>query len=239
MANTPLTHFYGVCERTSDSFWAEPLNTLTSLGFLVSAVLIYNIYRNAPNLHHQSMRDCRLWDINLLKLLIFAIGLSSFMFHTMPSTTTELIDVISVVLFVNIYFIAALFRIAKCHWFQALISYIAFLGFTHMVVSRFPQAFNDSIGYLTTMASLTMFALYLNLTRRYAARSFLLAALFGVAALFFRSIDNAVCETIPFGTHFLWHFFNMMLVFVLMRQMIRTADKKARQRVHSHDHYSI
>lgn len=239
MANTPLLHFYGVCERTHDGFWGEPLNALTSLAFFISGVMVLRYYRSRRDLNHPGLTSLRKWDIQALIALIFVISASSFIFHTLPSQYTEMADVASVVLFINLYFITALFWVARCHWFQAIVGYIAFLGFSHIVVSRFPQAMNDSIGYLTTMASLVMIALYLNLKRRAEARSFMLAALLGVVALFFRSIDNAVCAEIPIGSHFLWHGINAVLVFVLMRQIILAANRQARMQINSHDHYVI
>lgn len=33
-------------------------------------------------------------------------------------------------------------------------------------------------------------------------------------SLFFRTIDMAVCESIPIGTHFLWHLLNGVLVYL-------------------------
>jgi hypothetical protein len=36
-------------------------------------------------------------------------------------------------------------------------------------------------------------------------------------SLFFRSIDNAICESVPLGTHFLWHLLNGLVLYLLLR----------------------
>jgi threonine/homoserine/homoserine lactone efflux protein len=57
---------------------------------------------------------------------------------------------------------------------------------------------------------------------------FLIASLVGVVSLFMRSIDNAVCNVFPLGTHFMWHGFNSLLIYILMRQLIRNVNRRER-----------
>lgn len=218
-----IVHYYGLCERTEPGFWGEPFNAFTSLGFLIVAAELFRYYKN-----HSDIRGRWVWDLHILSVLIVAIGIGSFLFHTMPSYQTELMDILPIIAFINIYFFSALFRVTETTRFEAAVAYIAFAGFTHICVSQFPRAMNDSIGYLSTMTALIMIALYLNMKRRPAARAFLVAAITGVVSLFFRSIDNAVCDIIPIGTHFLWHLFNALLVYMLMRQLIRNVNRAAR-----------
>ncbi len=218
-----LQHKFGVCERTSDSFFAEPLNALTSLLFLVTAVAIYRFYRD-----HSDVRGKWIWDVHALTFLTACICVGSFSFHTMPSPVTELIDIVPIVMFIVIYFISAIFRVARASLFEGIISFIAFAGFTHILVAQFPDALNDSIGYFSSMTALIVIALYLNMKRRAAARAFLVAAITGVISLFFRSVDNAICDEIPIGTHFLWHALNALLIYMLMIQLIRNVDRRAR-----------
>jgi hypothetical protein len=221
----PLSqHYYGLCERNgSEAFWAEPLNALTSIGFLIAAAMLYRYYRGREELHG-------IWRIDIVVLigLIVAIGFASFNFHTQPSGISETIDITVIIVFIILYFWSAMFRIAQCNWFQAIVAFIAYLGFTHMSVTLFPNALNDSIGYLSSMGALMFIALYLNLKHRYSARALLTAALVGVVSLFFRSVDNAVCEVFPVGTHFLWHSLNAVLLYMLMKQLIRNIDRDAR-----------
>ena len=61
----------------------------------------------------------------------------------------------------------------------------------------------------------------------------LAAAIFALS-LTFRSIDHAVCEAVPVGTHFVWHTLNAVVLFILMRAAIvdgarlRTAEAAVR-----------
>lgn len=52
-------------------------------------------------------------------------------------------------------------------------------------------------------------------------RSILLkaAGIFAIALLF-RTIDLMLCDYIPIGTHFLWHLFNGLLVYLVFRALI-------------------
>jgi len=53
----------------------------------------------------------------------------------------------------------------------------------------------------------------------FLARAFLAGAL--AVSLFFRTIDNAVCDMLPIGTHFLWHLTNGAVLYLAARALIR------------------
>jgi Ceramidase len=223
MSQALLVHSFGVCERHSEGWFAEPLNLLTNAGFIGVAIALFCYYHR-----HSDLKGLKIYDIHALTFLIFCIGVSSSIFHMFPTPTTELIDMVSIILFINLFFLSTMVRIIKCKWMETLVCFVAFGGFTNILVTHFPNALNDSIAYLSTMTTLIVIALYLNLKRRATARMFLVAALIGVVSLFFRSIDKAVCEQIPFGTHFLWHSFNALLIYILMIQLIRNVNRRAR-----------
>jgi hypothetical protein len=46
------------------------------------------------------------------------------------------------------------------------------------------------------------------------------AGLFAVS-LFFRIIDNEICPIFTYGTHFLWHILNGVVVFLAIRAFVR------------------
>ncbi|MCI5049979.1 MAG: ceramidase [Rickettsiales bacterium] len=226
-----LQHVYGVCERTTPYWYGEPLNTLSNLLFMLVAVIIYKHYHKHPDL-----KDRKILDIHAMTFLIFAIGIFSSIFHMNPNPLTELMDIVPIVLFINIFFFSITVRIGKTNAFQTVVCYVAFLGFTHILISQFPNAMNDSISYLSSMTALVAIAIYLHMKRRPSSHQFLLGALVGIISLFFRAIDNAVCEQIPFGTHFMWHSMNALLLYILMKQVIRNVNREARlQRMGIHD----
>ena len=81
---------YYYCERTTDSFLSEPLNSLTNMAFLLAALLIYKKFRNHIY-------------VNIFSLSIFCIGIGSLLFHSIPSKITGLIDILFILLFIIIY----------------------------------------------------------------------------------------------------------------------------------------
>ncbi|MES2984908.1 MAG: ceramidase domain-containing protein [Pseudomonadota bacterium] len=223
MVTAPLTHWYGVCERAGLGAAAEPMNVLSSFMFMIVAVSIYRYYHRNEDLKGKWMVD-----VHALTFLTFIIGVNSLVFHAFPSPTTELIDTMSIVLFIIIYFWCVLFRIGRCTIFQAGICFIAFVGFSHILVHQFPRALNDSIGYLSSMIALIVIAVHLHLKARPSSSHFLLASIIGVVSLFCRAIDREVCDMFPIGTHFLWHTLNATLLYILLKQLVRNVNRVAR-----------
>lgn len=223
MKSTPLTHWYGVCERIGLGPMAEPLNVLSSLAFMFVAVSIYRHYKL-----HEDVKGKWIWDVRVLTFLTFIIGVNSLVFHAYPTPTTELADTITIVMFIIIYFWCVLFRIGRTTVFQAAICFTAFVGFSHILVHQFPRALNDSIGYLSSMIALIMIAVYLYLKARPSAVHFMLAAIVGVVSLFCRAIDREICSMMPTGTHFLWHTLNATLIYILLKQLVRNVNRVAR-----------
>jgi hypothetical protein len=223
MDSTPISHWYGVCERASHGLFAEPLNVISSFMFIIVAISIFRYYRR-----HADLEKRWIWDIHVLTVLTFVIGMNSIIFHTFPTPTTELMDTIPIVMFIILYFWSVLFRIGRCTLFQAAICFVAFVGFSHMLVSQFPRAMNDSIGYLSSMVALIAIAVHLHLRARPSSQYFMLAAIIGVVSLFCRAIDHEVCSEFPFGTHFFWHCCNATLLYILLKQIIRNVNRDAR-----------
>lgn len=231
---TPLTHWYGICERSAPGMLAEPLNVLSSLAFMAVAISIYRFYHR-----HEDLDRRWIWDVHALTFLTFIIGVNSVVFHAFPSPTTELLDTLSIVLFIVIYFWSVLFRIGRCNFFQASICFVAFVGGSHMLVTQFPHAINDSIGYLSSMMALIVIAIHLYLKARPSSSHFMMAAIVGVCSLFCRAIDHATCADFPFGTHFLWHTLNATLLYILLRQLVRNVNREARLRRSAGDSSAI
>ena len=223
ITDTPLVHKYGVCERTEPGIWAEPLNVSSSFSFFIAAIMLLRFYLN-----NKEITSKWILDIHILTGTLILIGAASVVFHMAPSYYTELADIIFIVLFINVYFFSVMVRIAGVQGASLFVVYMAFLGSTHILVDQFPNAMNDSIGYLSTMFTLIFIAFYLNIRRRPAARAFLIAAMIGVLSLFFRVIDNEICGSFKYGTHFIWHILNAVLIYILLKQLIRSVNRRAR-----------
>jgi len=218
-----VAHWYGVCERNGLGILAEPLNVLSSFAFIFVAITIFRYYRR-----HEDLDRKWVWDIHVLTGLTFIIGVNSIIFHSFPSPTTELLDTIPIVLFILLYFWSVLFRIGRCTWFQAGVCFVAFVGFSHILVAQFPHTLNDSIGYLSSMIALIVIAVHLHLKARPSSQHFMLASIVGVCSLFCRAIDREVCSQFPIGSHFVWHTLNATLLYLLLKQIIRNVNRDAR-----------
>lgn len=221
--NAPLSHWYGICERHGLGWLGEPLNVLSSFAFMAVAISIYRYYKREEDLARKWI-----WDIHALTFITFIIGFNSVVFHAFPNPTTELMDTLAIVFFIIIYFWSVLFRIGRCNMFQASICFIAFVGFSHILVHQFPKALNDSIGYLSSMIALIMIAVHLHLKARPSSQYFMLAAIIGVCSLFCRAIDKEICPMLPIGTHFIWHSLNATLLYILLKQLVRNVNREAR-----------
>lgn len=221
--NAPLSHWYGICERHSLGWMGEPLNVLSSIAFMIVAVAIYRYYKREEDIQRRWI-----WDIHALTFITFIIGVNSVVFHAFPNPTTELLDTLAIVFFIIIYFWSVLFRIGRCNLFQASVCFVAFVGGSHILVHQFPNALNDSIGYLSSMIALIIIAVHLHLKARPSSQYFMLAAITGICSLFCRAIDKEICPMLPIGTHFVWHVLNATLLYILLKQLVRNVNREAR-----------
>src|SRR5262245_19694172 len=108
MWSTPVDLY---CERGPPSFWAEPLNALSNIAFLVAAYVAYDLWRQDGK-----------GDPAILALIVVvvAVGLGSFAFHTLATQGAMLLDVTPIGFFIYGYFLLALRRFLVLSWPLAL-----------------------------------------------------------------------------------------------------------------------
>ena len=82
------------CERTSPDFWAEPVNAVTNLAFVLAAWMVWRLARRE-----------RALDTGMIALigLIVAISLGSFLFHTLASELSRWLDILPIFIFQLLY----------------------------------------------------------------------------------------------------------------------------------------
>lgn len=213
---------YGYCERLSDAFWAEPLNALTNGAFILAAFAGLVLFLR------EGRRD---WPAELLIGLVFAIGVGSFLFHTMPQRWTLLADVVPIQLFAFFYFGLALRRFLKLSLAASVIGTLAFLGaslvLSDALAPLLPPAARGSAGYASFVLALFGIAAALWWRNRAVAVLIGAAGLVFAVSLTLRSLDGALCQTVPFGTHFLWHLMNALVLFLLLRAAISGKDSRS------------
>ncbi len=200
------------CERIGPAFWAEPVNALTNIAFLIAALAACARYRRA-----------RLIDVWLLSLIVIValIAFGSFAFHTIATRGAVLLDTIPIALFVYGYLALTLRRFVGVPAIATAVILIAFIALSQGMSSFVPRGtLNGSLDYAPPLVALYIVGV---LARPEARRGILLAAVVFTLSLALRTIDIAVCSSFPLGTHFAWHLINALVLYVLLITAIDTA----------------
>jgi len=229
------------CERGGDpAFWAEPLNAITNGAFLIAAVAA------AVEL---SRRRGDGWRIGpwLLTLLVFVIGVGSFLFHTYATRWAAIADVAPIGIFMLGYMGYALAVLLRLHWSLVVIGVLGFVaalygageiqcqrtGLLSITAAARGPCLNGSPGYLPALGAMILIGAAL-LAMRHKAGPYVLAA-GGVflVSLTLRTVDWEICELTRFagrtlGTHFLWHVFNATTLYLLLLAAIRHGVSRPR-----------
>lgn len=201
------------CERLGPGLTAEPLNALSNLAFLLAAAgLLLRPRDRAPSY------------ARALAWLIVLIGLCSLSFHLYANTGTELLDVLSIALYVH-FFVACWFRhFLNWRWVFAVLPMLLFLLLNQALALRLPPtALNGSAGYLAPLAALLLMALTLRALRRPAWKPLAAAAAVFTLSLTLRTMDMAWCPILPIGTHWLWHGLNAITLTLVTLSLDRRA----------------
>jgi hypothetical protein len=202
------------CERLAPGLLGEPLNALTNLLFVLAAILLARDLARSS----QTRRDD--W---LLAGLVAAVGLGSLVFHMAATRATSVLDKVFIALFILVFFQRWLTRVAGLGLGSSLAGAAVFvaasLGIGKVVP---PDTWNGSVLYLPALLGLAGVAAWTRRIGQRGAAHFALALGVFVLAVTFRSIDLAVCDRFPWGTHFLWHSLNALVLFLCCRGLRRS-----------------
>lgn len=203
------------CERTDFAFWSEPLNAVTNLSFILAALFCWNL----------AVRRDRMESLTVALLLILtAVGVGSFLFHTVAARWAGAADTAPILAFILVYIYAATRRYFGAPvWmsFAVPVLFVPFaIGFAAAWDSVLPSI-NGSEGYMPVLVILLIYAVALARLGHPAAAGMLAGAAVFSASLTFRSLDGAVCGALPIGTHFLWHVLNGVLLGAVLATFIR------------------
>lgn len=201
------------CERLGPGLWAEPLNALTNLAFIVAGIVLVAALRRAePGVR----RDPAMLG---LVVLLFVIGIGSGLFHSFAAAWAALADVIPVALFILLYMYLALRRLVALPLWGCWIGVAIVLLLTVVM----PLAFGFSVStYGVALLAMLAVGGFLHFGRRHpAGPRILVAAGIFTLSLAFRMADLPLCAALPSGTHFLWHVLNAVVLYSLTRTMMR------------------
>jgi hypothetical protein len=198
------------CERVGPGLWAEPLNAVTNAAFFLAAWAAWSLARRA---HALSIGT---W---VLVALIVTVGIGSSLFHTFATAWARVLDAVPILLFQLSYLWLYGRRIIKL----GAVSTAGLLAVFVMAAyagRQFPHTLNGSLIYAPAVLAILGLGVYHYRTQTAARRSLLAAAAVFVVAVFFRTVDGAVCATFPLGTHFLWHLLIPVALYFFMRSLL-------------------
>jgi hypothetical protein len=211
------------CERLTSAFWAEPLNALSNLSFVLAALWALQSYRKGDR------RDPVFLGLTALAALV---GVGSFLFHTFANLWSSFADVIPIWTFVALYVLIAVIRLtgrAPARVLGVALGVGAgVMGVLWITLSggatdtgTMPDPLNGSGRYAPAVIALFVFA-GMTWRRGHVIAPWVVAsALTFAVSLVFRTVDLSWCEATGIGTHFLWHLLNGVMVALLLQAMLR------------------
>ena len=199
------------CERTDPTFWAEPINAISNLAFLIAALFAYRLY---------SKSNIKAPAILVAIIMVAIVGTGSFIFHTFATVWAEWVDVIPIL--VSILFMV--FLIMR-NVFTLSILLSSLIAVVVMLLSFFakdiiPLDINGSQDYLPILSTLILITIASRFYAPLFYRDILIASLVLALSVTIRSLDMIVCDTLPIGIHYLWHTLNGIMYFYLLKGLI-------------------
>ncbi|MEM9577450.1 MAG: ceramidase domain-containing protein [Pseudomonadota bacterium] len=189
------------CERMGPEYWAEPINAVTNAAFLIAALVMWR-------------RTKGIMVGRVLCLILAAIGLGSFLFHTHAQPWAGLADVVPIALFILVYLFAVNRAAFGFGVLPALGLTALFFPYAGMMVPTFSlvPGLGGSAAYAPVALLIFLYAAFLRSKLPEFARGLAFGAAILVVSLTFRTLDLPLCDTLPLGTHFMWHLLNALML---------------------------
>lgn len=203
---------HATCERLGAGPWAEPVNALTNLAFVLAALLLWR--RTAGD----GLARGLCW-------VLLLIGAGSALFHTVATPWAALLDVLPIAGFVLLYAFAAHRRFwgqgrgASLLFAALTIPWVALLA---PLAARVPGLEVSAI-YWPIPALILLHAFLLRERRPEVAPGLALGGLVLCVSLVLRSLDGALCATFPLGTHWAWHLLNALMLGSMVATLLRAS----------------
>lgn len=187
------------CERLGPGLFAEPANAMTNVGFIVVGLWLLPQSKGVER---------------VLVVLLLLIGLGSGLFHTFATAWAGLADTVPIAGFVLVYVYASNRRVLRHDSAVAAAGALAVLPYAAAagwVFAQVPGLASSAI-YWPIPLLIALYALRLRRRQPAVASGFAIGASILTLSLILRSIDSAVCEVFPVGTHFAWHLLNAAML---------------------------
>lgn len=197
------------CERMNAGFWAEPVNAISNVAFLLAAIFLL-ANRQQP--------------ARLLGTLIILIGIGSFLFHTFANRLTGFLDVF----FIGVYLVTYAWLWPK--WVRgsgrlaqsiSVIMLLLSIALAMLSVATLEHIWPDLPpgSYLGAWFYLIGLATQCATDRQRAGFWLWTTAGLFLVSMTARQLDMPLCEDLG-GTHWIWHAMNAVVLFTSARALV-------------------
>lgn len=204
------------CER-SGSFFSEPINTISNIGFFISAYFAYSLLKN------NKVEDVRL---SKLPFLITLIGIGSALYHAFNSPYTLLADQLPIFIFITYFLYILLNYLIKnnilsfCIPVLLVILQLAVIINTPLFVLGMPTRHVINFLFVTIL----LIWVYQKLGR--IALGIIPALFFYGLGIFVRIFESQVCLINGFGIHFIWHFCVALSTYLSLSFLVKIYQRR-------------
>ena len=201
------------CERLDIGIWAEPINAVTNVAFILASIFMW-------------LRCKNLVEGRVLSFLLFSIGCGSFLFHTFAQTWAAILDVAAILIFILTYIFIANRSFLAWSKMVSLIGVILFFPYQLLLANILSniQFFGSSVQYIPVVILIFIYSGLLRKTEPNLSRGLLIGAIILCLSIVFRIIDEPLCSVLSVGTHFVWHILNAIMlswmIEILRRHML-------------------
>lgn len=185
------------CGRFGPGFFGEPLNSFSNLAFVAGAALAWYVWRGNPK------RDA--WQLPLFALAA-AIGVGSFVFHSVPTPDTLMVDLVPIQVFGLTYFAYLCVRYLHVPILATIVLIVCFFFLRQGWIVVAPKGgLGGGITHVPSLLALTAIGATFLVKRLRVGRYILAACAAYILALVVRSWDLYICASFPIGVHWIWH----------------------------------
>ena len=197
------------CEQPLESGFFEPINTITNLAFMLAGVLLLIRLKKREQLDGKAI---------FLGTMLIVIGFGSFAWHFYRTSATLWADNIPIMIFVLsfLYFYLAYATKTVVHrW----LFFVGFFVHTYAIIALFGKYTagtvfgNGGFEYMTALSYFIVIQIYNFIHKKELIRGSIVVVALFMVSLFFRQIDLSACDSLSFGTHFMWHIMNAIVLY--------------------------
>ena len=206
------------CERVSSDLFAEPINFLSNIAFIIAFYILIRRLKDA-SFGDKALKNCS----TILTYIILFIGLGSFLFHAFGNLWSAFADTFPIMIFILFYLYIAVRFYLKQNDFVAATALIIFLSLN---VFLGYAGIEEISSYLTALfAMLLISVISLMRDEIEISRGLFTTSIIFMISLTFRQLDNFACSYMSLGTHWIWHILNAILLYSLVLLFIERFKK--------------